>query len=758
MISGSTGHPLNVVLAARAMGGDSGQVQFSGGGIRTYGGDITIGGGDVNASGYAVNAGATAGVKINNAILDATGDASGVANATLPTATSGGNITIRGKGNSIAGSYNWGVQTQSNVGIVTGGSGAISIEGHGGNGPQQWAVGSVGVLFESGSYVKANTGSITVKGYKGTGADAYGIASTESSKLIGTNGQLLFEGDSLMIRNATLTISAGQDSDIKMPIVGCTGASGCAAYTFVKQGAGILNLWGNAESWNSSRPSNTVATPINGTFTDAENKVNVVAITANQALYAFGTRPTTVTEMTTSSAAAIPGTSVTVLTAYLRLIGGSSYYGDTPNLTWALYDASSGGNAIDDASPSGSLTWSTILTDTSAVNTYSLSYVSGIALSNIAYTLSPGTAVNWVINPRPLNVNVNKTYDSNANFSSGFSLGNVPTGFTAPTVNGSAAVSSPNAAAYNSFASSTLTLSDNNYTLSGGTVSATITSRPVTVTADAKSKTEGTADSALTYQAETQSGNRGLVTGETLSGALTRVAGEAPATYAIQQGTVTNGNNANYDIQYVGANLTITAAPEPESPPPASPPPAPQPSAPAPVPEPPPPAPAPVPELPLPAPEPQPQPQPQQEPIPEPPLIPSSPSSTTTSGTTTAQNSAVSTIQHTVVQPVVNTSTTPNIVSPSAPPPTVVMSQQGTLPILDVNGGLALVQLDTPQNQSGTRTTTNIQSVADLPPDVSGRDPLGFMRVFVVGGGLSLPEVALNAPAQNSQNDATPNR
>ena len=306
LISGSGGHALNVVLAARAFGGDAGHVNISGGGIRTYGGNITIGGGDTTASGFAINLNNLAGVRVLNAVLDATGDGSGVANATLPTAPSGGNITIRGKGNSTSnGSYQWGVQTQSNVAIVTGGSGSISIEGHGGNGQAQWAVGSVGVLFESGSYVKANTGSITIKGYAGTGGDRYGIASTESSKLIGTNGQLLFEGDSLMIRNATLTIFAGQDSDIKMPIVGCTGASGCAPYTFEKLGEGILNLWGNAESWNANRPANTVATPTNGIFTDAENKVNVVGITADQALFAFGTRPTTVTEVASSTAAVI---------------------------------------------------------------------------------------------------------------------------------------------------------------------------------------------------------------------------------------------------------------------------------------------------------------------------------------------------------------------------------------------------------------------------------------------------------------------
>jgi hypothetical protein len=47
------------------------------------------------------------------------------------------------------------------------------------------------------------------------------------------------------------------------------------------------------------------------------------------------------------------------------------------------------------------------------------------------------------------------------------------------------------------------------------------------------------------------------VASETLTGSLTRAAGEAPGAYAIEQGTVTDANNPNYAIDYVGADLTI---------------------------------------------------------------------------------------------------------------------------------------------------------------------------------------------------------
>jgi len=90
----------------------------------------------------------------------------------------------------------------------------------------------------------------------------------------------------------------------------------------------------------------------------------------------------------------------------------------------------------------------------------------------------------------------------------------------------------------------------------------TINRRPVNVTADAKFKTYGDADPALTFVAETQSSGRGVLSSETLSGALSRVAGKTSGpggvTYQIQQGTVTNTINGNYAISYTGANLSIT--------------------------------------------------------------------------------------------------------------------------------------------------------------------------------------------------------
>ncbi len=94
-------------------------------------------------------------------------------------------------------------------------------------------------------------------------------------------------------------------------------------------------------------------------------------------------------------------------------------------------------------------------------------------------------------------------------------------------------------------------LSSPNYTINYGFGTLTVTVRPVTVTADAKSKTYGDVDPSLTYHVSGGS----LVNGDSLSGSLIRVAGESVGSYAIQQGALSAGNN--YTLSYVGANFRI---------------------------------------------------------------------------------------------------------------------------------------------------------------------------------------------------------
>ncbi|RYG28391.1 MAG: hypothetical protein EON93_18670, partial [Burkholderiales bacterium] len=84
--------------------------------------------------------------------------------------------------------------------------------------------------------------------------------------------------------------------------------------------------------------------------------------------------------------------------------------------------------------------------------------------------------------------------------------------------------------------------------------SLTISRRPVTVTANPKSKVYGASDPALTYMITDGS----LAFSDTFSGSLARDPGEDVNTYAIRQGTL--ALSSNYTLLYGGALFTINAA------------------------------------------------------------------------------------------------------------------------------------------------------------------------------------------------------
>lgn len=91
-----------------------------------------------------------------------------------------------------------------------------------------------------------------------------------------------------------------------------------------------------------------------------------------------------------------------------------------------------------------------------------------------------------------------------------------------------------------------------NYNTASTTVSVVVNTKAITVTADAKSKAYGAADPDLTYQVTTGA----LVGSDVLAGGLSRAAGENVGTYAISSTLA----NANYDVTFVPASLTVTAA------------------------------------------------------------------------------------------------------------------------------------------------------------------------------------------------------
>src|SRR5437762_810858 len=219
----------------------------------------------------------------------------------------------------------------------------------------------------------------------------------------------------------------------------------------------------------------------------------------------------------------------------------SKTYGNAdPALT---YQITSGSLAFSD-SFSGAL----IRVAGENVGTYAI--VQGTLALSTNYTLTY-VGANLTIEPRAVTVTADaksKTY-GNADPALTYQITSGSLAFSDSFSGALIRVAGENVGTY-AIVQGTLALSTN-YTLTYVGANLTIEPRAVTVTADAKSKTYGNADPALTYQITSGS----LAFSDSFSGALIRVAGENVGTYAIVQGTLSL--STNYTLTYVGANLTI---------------------------------------------------------------------------------------------------------------------------------------------------------------------------------------------------------
>jgi hypothetical protein len=235
----------------------------------------------------------------------------------------------------------------------------------------------------------------------------------------------------------------------------------------------------------------------------------------------------------------------------------SKTYGDAdPNLTYSI----TSGNLVGSDALSGSLARD----PGENVGTYAINKGTLSAGSNYELTF---VGANLTINPATLTVNANNAttvYGNSPTLTpdiSGFKFGenaNTAAGWLGAASCSLTSAAGTDVGSYpNAIECTKGNLAATNYVFVNGTIKGTltITQRPITVTAAAKSKTYGDNDPALTYSIT--SGN--LVVNDSLSGSLARDPGENVGTYAINKGTLTAGGN--YSITYVGANLTINARP-----------------------------------------------------------------------------------------------------------------------------------------------------------------------------------------------------
>lgn len=200
--------------------------------------------------------------------------------------------------------------------------------------------------------------------------------------------------------------------------------------------------------------------------------------------------------------------------------------------------------------------------------------MTGNYLNAGSYTLASGGNSNLsdlgyfsgvTVNSRPINITANSgqtkvygesnpvlTYTTEANGTGrGLMGGDVFTGELSRAVGESVG---------NNYAITQGTLANGNYTITFNGANFAITPRPINITVNSRqSKVYGNADPVLTYTLEANSAGRGLVNGDTFSGALARATGaNVGSSYAITQGTLAN---SNYTINFTGGNFAVTPRP-----------------------------------------------------------------------------------------------------------------------------------------------------------------------------------------------------
>jgi MBG domain (YGX type) len=193
----------------------------------------------------------------------------------------------------------------------------------------------------------------------------------------------------------------------------------------------------------------------------------------------------------------------------------------------------------------------TIATTTSNVGAYAITQ--GTLAASTNYALSY-VGANLTVTAAPLTVTANaqsRLYGA-ANPALIYASSGLLNG---DTLSGGLATTATTISNVGSFGITQGSLADSNYAIAYLGAQLTVTAAPLRVTANAQSRLDGTANPTLSY------GSLGLVNGDTLSGLLatSATASSNVGAYAITQGTLVA--SANYTLSYVGANLTVTAAP-----------------------------------------------------------------------------------------------------------------------------------------------------------------------------------------------------
>jgi hypothetical protein len=382
--------------------------------------------------------------------------------------------------------------------------------------------------FVNGDSIALLSGTLAFTRAFGENAGSYLIT---PSGLTSTNYTIAFNPGSLAITPAALTVTASDKSKTYGSTLTLNGATDFAP-------AGLLNgeTIGSVTLAASGSPAGTAATAAVGSYTLTPS--SATGGTFNPTNYAITYTAGTLT--------------VSKATLTVTAVDQSKTYGATdPAFTVTNSGFVNGETA---AVLGGTLAFSRALGEN--VGSYLIT-PSGLTSANYAITFNSG---NLNITKAALSVTADaksKTYGATDPAFTATYVGFV-NGETTGVLSGTLAFSRAPGENVGSYSITTGGLTSGNYAITFNTGLLTINKATLNITADAKTKTYGAIDPALTFTAT------GLQLADTtataLTGTLTRAAGETVAggPYTITQGTLSP--NGNYTINFTGNTLTINKA------------------------------------------------------------------------------------------------------------------------------------------------------------------------------------------------------
>jgi len=398
------------------------------------------------------------------------------------------------------------------------------------------------------TFAKANQSSLTVTSTSGT----YGSAVTLTTSGGTTNGSVTYvvTGTGCSITSGALSKSAAGDCSVTATMAGNGNyepvSSSATTVTFALAAQSSLTVTSTSGTYGSALTLTTSGGTTNGSVTYVVTGTGCSESGGLLSKTAAGDCAVTATMAGNSNYNAVSSSATTVSFARVALTvtadAKSKQYGaSNPTLTYAI----TSGSLVGADSLSGSLGRAS----GEDVGTYAINQGT---LANANYDITY-VAANLTISQRPITVTADAATKQYGASDPTFTYA-ITSGSLVGSDSLSGALGRTSGANVGTYALNVGTLANANYDITFVPANLTISQRPITVTAAAKSKEYGATDPTLTYSVTTGS----LVGSDSLSGALTRVSGDAVGTFAILRGTV---DNTNYDITYVGALLTISQRP-----------------------------------------------------------------------------------------------------------------------------------------------------------------------------------------------------